>query len=139
MQHFELTWDGGMEFVGTTPSGHKVLVDSTADKGGEDKGPRPMELLIVGLAGCTAMDVIFILKRMRERVDEFKLEIDTEREKNHPKVYKSIHIKYTFKGKNLSEKNIKRAIDLSQDVYCPASATFRKSGAIVTYSYEIKS
>ncbi|RLD15470.1 MAG: osmotically inducible protein OsmC [Caldiserica bacterium] len=139
MQHFELTWNGGMEFVGTTPSGHKVLVDSTPDKGGGDKGPRPMELLIVGLAGCTAMDVIFILRRMREKVQEFKVEIDTEREESHPKVYKSIHIKYLFKGENLSEKNIKRAIDLSQDVYCSASATFKRSGATVTYSYEIKS
>lgn len=138
MQHFELKWNKGMEFVGKTPSGHEVLVDSTPDKGGEDKGPRPMELLMAGLAGCTAMDVIFILRRMREKVKEFKVEVDTEREKKRPQVYKKIHIKYIFKGENLSEKNVKRAIDLSQEMYCSASATFKRSGAEVTYSYEIQ-
>jgi len=112
-------------------------MDSSEDKGGLDSGPRPMELLLISLAGCTGMDVIYILKKMRVQVQGFELKIDAERKQEHPRYYSKVHVKYVFYGKDIPEDKVKQAIELSQHKYCSVSATMRAVGEL-TYSFEIK-
>lgn len=138
MQKFELQWKDGMEFEGKTPSNHKIVVDASEDVGGKNNGPRPMELFIVGLMGCTAMDVVSILNKMRKKIESFRIEVEAEKANEHPKVWTNINIKYILKGENLDDKSIQTAIELSQTKYCSAAATLRRSGANVNYSYIIQ-
>lgn len=138
MQHFELNWKEGMEFEGITQTGHKILLDAAIDVGGRNLGPRPMELFIVGLMSCTAMDVLSILKKMRKKVESFKVEVEAEKATEHPKVWTNINLKYILKGADLDEKSVKTAIELSQTKFCSASVTFRRSGAKIEYSYIIE-
>lgn len=138
MQHFELNWVDKMKFEGETHSKHKILLDASEEVGGENKGPRPMELFIIGLMGCTAMDVISILTKMRKNVKSFKIEVDAEKAQEHPKVWTEINLKYILEGEDLDEKSVSTAIELSQTKYCSAAATLRRSGAKVNYTFEIK-
>jgi len=138
MQHFELEWKDGMEFEGMTPSNHKIVLDASEVEGGKNFGPRPMELFIVGLMGCTAMDVVSILNKMRKKIESFRIEVEAEKATEHPKVWTNINIKYILKGENLDDKSVKTAIELSQTKYCSAAATLRRSGANVNYSYIIE-
>ena len=133
----EVKWIDGMRFVAIPESGHAVIMDSSKDKGGLDSGPRPMELLLISLAGCTGMDVIYILKKMRVQVQGFELKIDAERKQEHPRYYSKVHVKYVFYGKDIPEDKVKQAIELSQHKYCSVSATMRAVGEL-TYSFEIK-
>lgn len=137
MAKVEVKWIDGMRFVAVPESGHAVIMDSSKDKGGLDSGPRPMELLLVSLAGCTGMDVIYILKKMRVKVRGFELKIDAERKDDHPRYYSKVHVKYIFYGKDIPEDKVKQAIELSQHKYCSVSATMKAVGEI-TYSFEIK-
>ncbi len=125
----------GMQFVGYADSHHAVVMDSGPSVGGEDTGSRPMELLLLGLGGCTGMDVVSILRKMRQEVKAFEIEIEAERAKTHPKVYTKVHIIYKIWG-NVSEDKVKKAIELSQDTYCSASSMFKKT-AEVSYEYKI--
>jgi len=138
MQRFELEWKDGMEFEGKTPSNQKIVVDASEDAGGKNFGPRPMELFIVGLMGCTAMDVVSILNKMRKKIESFRIEVEAEKATEHPKVWTNINIKYILKGENLDDKSVQTAIELSQTKYCSAAATLRRSGANVNYSYIIE-
>ncbi|MGB9750534.1 MAG: OsmC family protein [Caldisericia bacterium] len=138
MQYFNLEWNEKMSFEGLTPSNHKIVLDASEDSGGEDKGPRPMELFIIGLMGCTAMDVISILTKMRKNVKFFKIEVEAEKATEHPKVWTDINLKYILKGNDLDEKSVNTAIELSQSKYCSAAATLRRSGAKINYSYIIE-
>ncbi|MGB9843722.1 MAG: OsmC family protein [Caldisericia bacterium] len=138
MQYFNLEWNEKMSFEGLTPSNHKIVLDASEDSGGEDKGPRPMELFIIGLMGCTAMDVISILTKMRKNVKSFKIEVEAEKATEHPKVWTDINLKYILKGNDLDEKSVNTAIELSQSKYCSAAATLRRSGAKINYSYIIE-
>ncbi|HHF53364.1 MAG TPA: OsmC family peroxiredoxin [candidate division WOR-3 bacterium] len=137
MSKVEIKWIDGMRFVAVPESGHAVIMDSSKDKGGLDSGPRPMELLLISLAGCTGMDVIYILKKMRVQVQGFELKIDAERRREHPRYYSKVHVKYVFYGKDIPEDKVKQAIELSQHKYCSVSATMRAVGEL-TYSFEIK-
>ncbi|PMQ02164.1 MAG: osmotically inducible protein OsmC [Dictyoglomus sp. NZ13-RE01] len=132
----KVIWNGKMKFTGITPSNFQIVMDSTPDHGGENEGPRPMELVLVALGGCTGMDVISILNKMKEKVESFEMSITAERAQDHPKVYTKVHIEYIFKGENLKEENIKKAIELSQTKYCSVSAILRGT-AEVTYSWKI--
>jgi len=138
MQYFNLEWNEKMSFEGLTHSNHKIVLDASEDSGGENKGPRPMELFIVGLMGCTAMDVISILTKMRKKVKSFKIEVEAEKATEHPKVWTDINLKYILKGNDLDEKSVNTAIELSQSKYCSAAATLRRSGAKINYSYIIE-
>jgi len=137
MSKVEVKWIDGMRFVAIPGSGHAVIMDSSKDKGGLDSGPRPMELLLISLAGCTGMDVIYILKKMRVQVQGFELKIDAERRREHPRYYSKVHVKYVFYGKDIPEDKVREAIELSQQKYCSVSATMKAVGE-VTYSFEIK-
>ncbi len=131
----ELIWNKGLEFVGESGSGHKVVVDAAEESGGTDRGPRPMELLLHGVAGCTAIDVLLILKKMKAELEEFSIQVDAERADEHPRRFTKIHLKYIIKGRGLSEKKVGKAISLSEEKYCSASNSLN---ADITSSYEME-
>lgn len=134
----EIKWlKESLKFEGLTPSSHVVKMDTKPEEGKESLGPSPMELLLVALGGCTAMDVISILNKMREDVRDFHIEIESERAPEHPKYYTKIHLRYIIVGKNIKEENVKKAIELSQEKYCSVSANLRGKSEI-SFSYEIR-
>jgi putative redox protein len=129
-----LNWIGDMAFE-TELDGHKLIIDAEENVGGHDKGMRPKKLLLTSLAGCTGMDVISILKKMHIEPEIFNVRVDGSLTEEHPKQYESMHIIYEFKGNNLPEDKLLKAIELSQEKYCGVLATLRKA---VKVTYEIK-
>lgn len=117
-------WQKGLTFTGTADSGFSVPLGGSADVGGDDDGFRPMELIATGLAGCTAMDTISILKKKRQDVTDFEVRVHAERAEQHPKVFTSAVITYDFSGNAIDEAAVRRAIELSSVRYCPAQAMF---------------
>ncbi len=126
----------GMQFVAESGTGHAIVVDSDPSVGGKDTGPRPMELVLMGLAGCTAMDVAFILRRKRQPLKGLEVRVEAERADTHPKVYTKIHVEYVIYG-DVSEKAARQAIELSEEKYCSVSAMLRKT-ADITWSFRIE-
>ncbi|MDI3526771.1 MAG: putative redox protein [Tenuifilum sp.] len=116
----------GMAFVSKV-NGHDVVIDAVAEVGGQDLGPRPKELMLAALGGCTGMDVISILKKMRVEVEYFNVKVEAEMTEEHPKHYTAMHIIYQFKGKDLPMDKLEKAINLSQDRYCGVSFVYRKT------------
>ncbi len=133
----KVTWQEGMRFEGTASSGHTVILDSSAEHGGQNAGFRPMELLLVGMAGCTAMDVISILRKKRQKVTGFEVRVRGERAEEHPRIYTDIHVEYVVRGEDISPAAVERAIQLSEEKYCSASAMLGKA-ARITSSYRIE-
>ena len=129
-------WVEKLQLVGDTPSGHSIAMDGPKRVGGDDSAVRPGELTLVALGGCTGIDVITILEKMRVKFDSFEVAIDAEPAPEHPKVWTKIHVKYIFKGKNMDEAKVKKAITLSEEKYCSVSAMLRKT-AEMTWDYEI--
>lgn len=116
-------------------TGNKIILDSAEAVGGKNRGPRPLQLMLMSLAGCTAMDVISILQKKREPVQDFQVIVTAEQADTHPKVYTKIHIEYVVVG-DVKESSVQRAIELSEQVYCPAQAMLRHA-APITSSYRI--
>lgn len=131
----KLTFINSMQFVGTGGSNHSVILDSDFE-GNIPTGNKPMELLLIALGGCTGMDVISILRKKRQDVTYFGLEVVGSRVEEHPRIFDKIEIKYIFKGNNISPEAVERAIELSQEKYCSISAMLKKSVKIET-AYEI--
>lgn len=129
-------WVENSKFLGEAGSGHTVLMDGPPDSGGENLGPRPMEMLLLGVGGCTAIDIIHILKKGRHDVRDCELQLEAERADTDPKVFTRIHIHYVVKGKNLTDVVVKRAIGLSAQKYCSASIMLGKTASI-THDFEI--
>ncbi len=127
----------GLTFIGKGESNHWVCLDGPKQFDGSEAGSRPMELLLISLGSCTGSDVASILRKKRVQFDHIKINLDGERQENHPKVFTKIHVEYVFYGKNIEETNLKRAIDLSQNKYCPISAMLKESCEI-TYSYRVE-
>ncbi|MGB9893524.1 MAG: OsmC family protein [Candidatus Saccharicenans sp.] len=119
-------WLDGLAFEAQV-SGHKIIMDAEARFGGKDRGPRPKPLMLVALAGCTGMDVISILQKMRVPVEKFRLVVEGDLTSEHPKQFYKMHIIYEFTGKNLPPDKLKQAIELSQGKYCGVSATYKKA------------
>ena len=134
--HVRINWAGEACFEASTDSGHKITMDGAAEFGGRNKGPRPMEMLLVGLGGCTSFDVVLILKRSRQDVRDCVAEISAERTETDPKVFTTIHIKFVVTGKNLDPARVERAVKLSKDKYCSASIMLGKT-AKITHEIEI--
>lgn len=132
----EVNWNGNMSFKSVI-NGHEVIVDATDKVGGEDRGPRPKPLMMLALAGCTGMDVVSILKKMRVEVKDFNVKIETEMTEEHPKVYTKMHIIYEFIGNGIDPAKVEKAVGLSQDSYCGVSAMYRKAMEI-THEINIK-
>lgn len=126
----------GNTFVGKADSNHWVVLDTVKKFGGSEAGSKPMELVLIALGGCTAMDVESLLNKMRTPADDFRVEVEAENAQEHPKVFTRIEIVYKFWGENLNENNIKKAIELSQNKYCSVSAMLKKVCEI-TYRIEI--
>lgn len=131
-----IKWVEGVSFLGETESNHAVLMDGPADAGGRNLGPRPMEMLLLGTGGCTAFDVVTILKKQRQAITDCVAEIDADRAETDPKVYTRIHIHFIVSGKNLKPEQVERAIKLSADKYCSASIMMAKT-AEITHDFEI--
>ncbi len=131
-----ITYQGGMSFLAKSGSGHEVLMDSSPDFGGENKGPRPMEMLLMGLGGCTAIDVVLILKKGRQEVRDCRVEITAERSEEVPRVFTRIHVHFVVSGRDLSEKRVARAVELSATKYCSASIMLGRT-AEITHDFEI--
>ena len=132
----QVTWNGGMQFEGTADSGHKLILDSSPDVGGADSGFRPMELMAISLAGCTAMDVISILRKKRQEITAFEVKVDAPRAKEHPHVFTEMTVTYVLRGRGIDAAAVERAMQLSEEKYCPAQAMLRQS-APITLAYEI--
>lgn len=129
-------WIENVSFVGESGSGHSVIMDGAPDAGGRNLGFRPMEMLLLGLGGCSAFDVVLILKRGRERVTDCVVEIEAERAETEPKVFTRIAMRYIVTGHELDPKKVERAVNLSADKYCSAMAIMRKT-AEVTHTIEM--
>ncbi|MCA3600350.1 MAG: OsmC family protein [Methylobacterium sp.] len=127
----------GMAFLGEAGSGHSIVMDGSPESGGRNAGFRPMELLLVGLAGCTAFDVVLILRRGREDVADCIVEVAAERAPEDPKVFTKLHLDYRVKGRNLDEAKVKRAVELSKEKYCSASIMLGKT-AEMTFAYTVE-
>ena len=132
----KVTLNEGMQFVGSADSGHAVLMDAAPEVGGANTALRPMEMLLVSLGGCTGMDVVSILRKMRVEWRRFEILIEAERAPEHPRVFTKIHLTYRIWGENIPKDKLKKAIDLSQERYCSVTAMLRKT-AEITYEYEI--
>jgi len=122
----KVDWKGRMSFTGSADSGFEVPLGASPKVGGDDDGFRPMELMAISLAGCTAMDVISILKKKRQEISDFQVTVETERADQHPKVFTSAVIEYHVAGKDIAENAVSRAMELSADAYCPAQAMIGK-------------
>lgn len=122
-----LNWQGKMAFEGAGPSGFAQRLDSDTSAGGDNSGARPMEMIAIGLAGCTAMDVISILSKKQQKVADFQIKFHAERASDHPKVFTDSVIEYHVYGTDIDEKSLVRAIELSAEKYCPAQAMLSKA------------
>lgn len=123
-------------FVGESGSGHSVIMDGASDAGGRNMGFRPMEMLLLGLAGCSAFDVVMILKRGRENVTDCVVEVDADRADTDPKIFTNVRMRYVVTGQALDPKKVERAVKLSEEKYCSASAIIAKS-AEMSHTVEI--
>lgn len=132
-----VSWAGGAAFIGQTGSGHNVVMDGAPEGGGRNLGPRPMEMLLVGMGGCTAYDVVSILRKSRQPVVDCRVELHASRADEPPKVFTSIHAHFIVSGDDLDEKAVARAISLSAEKYCSASIMLAKT-ATITHDYEIR-
>lgn len=132
----KVTWKDEMAFEATV-NDHNLMIDARADVGGKDRGPRPKPLLLASLGGCTGMDVVSILKKMRVNPEYFNIDVEAEMTDEHPKHYNKIHIKYFFKGKELPKDKLEKAVNLSQEKYCGVSFLLAK-GAEITHEIIIE-
>jgi len=131
----KIKWTGGLQFIGQSGTGHAIVMDGSPDYGGEDTGMRPMELLLVGLGGCSGMDIASILSKKKQDVRGIEINVQvTGRELSERFI--EIEIEFTVKGKNLSEEAVKKAVELSMEKYCSVKATLEHSAKII-HSYKI--
>jgi putative redox protein len=126
----QATLETGMRFNIETGSGHRILLDAAEHNGGQNTGPQPMEILLVGLAGCSGMDIIAILRKKRQDITAYEIRIHGERTEEYPRVFVEITIEHIFTGHAVQPEAVKRAIDLTEERYCGASATLGKTATI---------
>jgi putative redox protein len=137
MMKARIKWIEGAAMLGEAGSGHGVLMDGPPDFGGRNLGVRPMEMLLLGMGGCTQFDVLLILRKARQEVTDCVVELDAERAETDPKVFTRIHAHFILTGKGLSEKQVERAIKLSAEKFCSASIMLGRTAAI-THDFEIR-
>lgn len=129
-------WVEDLMFLGESGTGHSIVMDGPEEMGGHGTGMRPMELLLLGMGGCTSFDMVQILKKARQDIRDCVVDIDSERSAEIPKVFTKIHVHYTVTGKDLKESQVKRAVELSTEKYCSASLMLGKT-AEITHDYTI--
>lgn len=133
-----IEWSGDASFEATSGTGHKVRMDGPPDHGGRDLGPRPMEMMLMGMGGCASFDVMSILKKSRQDVTACRAELTAERADAVPAVFTAIQLHFIVTGNNLKESQVSRAVSLSAEKYCSASIMLEKAGVVITHSYEIR-
>ena len=134
--NISVNWIDGMLMVGKSHSGHSITMDGPPEIGGNNLGVRPMEMLLLGVAGCTMIDVVTTLKKMRQDLTNCETKLSAERADEHPKVFTDIHIEFIVKGHDLDPKKVEKAITLSAEKYCSASIMLGKTASI-THDFEI--
>lgn len=131
-----LSWNGNLAFEAQTESGHRFPLDAKQQVGGQDKGPAPMEVLLVSLAGCTGMDVASILRKKKVNLHKMDVRVNGEQAPEHPKYFTKIDVEFNFEGRGIKEEDVKRAIELSVEKYCSVSVML-KDKAEISYSWNI--
>ena len=134
--NISVKWIDGLLMVGKSDSGHAIVMDGPPEIGGENLGVRPMEMLLLGMAGCTMIDVVSTLNKMREDVVDCQTQVSADRAEEYPKVFTNIHVHFILRGNQLNPSNVDKAIKLSAEKYCSASIMIGKT-AIITHDYEI--
>ncbi|SYZ74674.1 OsmC/Ohr family protein [Candidatus Zixiibacteriota bacterium] len=132
MVEAKLKWTGGIRFEGESLFGHKIVTDGALSAGGDESGYKPTELLMFALAGCTGVDVVTILNKMRQEVTGIEIEVKGQQPEQFPKPFNRIEIKYTFRGKKLDRDKIKQAVHLSEEKYCSVSQTLKGIANIIS-------
>ena len=133
----KIQWRDKVHFTAVADSGHQIPLDGPPDAGGENRGSRPMELVLMGLGGCTSYDVVNILTKSRQQVVDCVTELSADRAEAVPQVFERIHIHFIISGRNLDEKKVARAVSLSADKYCSASIMLERAGVQISHDYEI--
>lgn len=131
-----VTWEGGMSFEANVMD-YKIIMDADPEFGGQKKGPKPKPLLLVALAGCTGMDIVSLLNKMRVEFKKFKIRVDGDTADEHPKKFTRITVTYEITGKNIDREKVEKAVILSKDKYCSVSATLKNS-VDIDYIVEIR-
>ena len=134
----KIEWVEDVHFTATADSGHTVSIDGPEDAGGQNRGTRPMELMLMGVGGCTSFDVVNILTKSRQKVTKCVTSITAQRADDVPQVFETIHIHFVVGGENLDARRVERAIHLTADKYCSASIMLQRAGVAITHSYEIE-
>ena len=134
--NISVKWIDRMLMVGKSDSGHAIVMDGPPEIGGENLGVRPMEMLLLGMAGCTMIDVVNTLKKMREDVVDCQTQVSADRSEEYPKVFTNINVHFILKGKQLNPSKVDKAIKLSAEKYCSASIIIGKT-AVITHDFEI--
>ena len=134
--NISVKWIDGMLMVGKSDSGHAIVMDGPPDIGGENLGARPMEMLLLGMAGCTMIDVVSTLEKMREKFSDCQTKVSADRGEEYPKVFTNIHVHFILRGKHLNPSKVDKAIKLSAEKYCSASIMLGKT-AVITHDFEI--
>jgi putative redox protein len=133
----KIQWIDNVHFEATADSGHTVLLDGPADSGGQNRGCRPMELVLMGLGGCASFDVVNILRKSRQKVVNCVTELTAQRTDSIPQVFESIHLHFKVSGTGLDDKKVARAVALSAEKYCSASIMLERGGVAISHDYEI--
>ena len=131
-------WVEEATFVGESASGHAVVMDGPPEFGGRNLGVRPMEMVLLGMGGCTSFDVVHIMKKFRQPITDCVAELTAERADGEPKVFTKIHVHFIVTGKGLDEEKVKRAVEMSAEKYCSASIMLGRAGVAITHDYEIR-
>ena len=134
----KLKWIKDVQFELESGSGHKIIMDGPESAGGTNAGIRPMEMMLMGVVGCSSFDVVEILKKSRQQVESCEAFVEAERVDDVPAVFSTIHLKFVVSGRNLKPAVVERAVALSAEKYCSASIMMQKAGVEVTHSFEIK-
>jgi putative redox protein len=133
-----IKWAENAAFIAESGSGHALVVDGPPEIGGRNLGPRPMELLLMGVGACSAVDVIYILQKARQPVTDCYVELEATRAENEPKVFTEILLHFVVTGRGLAENHVKRAVALSAEKYCSASIMLKRGGVDIRYDHEIR-
>lgn len=132
-----IKWVENATFIAESGSGHAVVMDGPPESGGRNLGPRPMEMMLLGMGGCTTFDVMHILKKSREPVSDCIAELSAERAESEPKVFTRIHVHFIVKGHGLKEAKVRKAVELSAEKYCSASIMLGQAGVDISHDFEI--
>lgn len=130
-------WLENVAFEAKSESGHSVVMDGSAEYGGENRGPRPMELILMGLGGCASFDIVTILKKSRQEVTHVECQLTAERADSIPAVFNKIHLHFVVKGKAVKEKQVAKAVELSAEKYCSASKMLSDGGVEISHDFKI--